>query len=87
MDEKNMDERNMDECEALKRANKLAQELLDRDWLEMGVAQEELEQNRLLMQEFYASLRQGDSVDDIVNRWNSETPAEVNITSPERLAS
>jgi hypothetical protein len=79
---------NTEEREALERANRLAQELLDRDWREQGVSQEELDQSRRLAQQFNAELDAGHTVDDILRQWR-ETPEKkrrrVKSSVPSRL--
>ena len=70
--------------EVIDRINQLAQELLDRDWLELGVSQEELDQSRLLEQQFYAELDAGYSVDEILQRW--EVKSHEQGQNPEKTA-
>lgn len=51
---------------SLEYSNRLAQELLDRDWLALGVTQEELDQDRLEVQWMNAEMDKGRKLDDII---------------------
>jgi hypothetical protein len=67
---------NAEEREAMERANRLAQELLDRDWREQGVSQEDLDRSRLLEQQFNAELNAGHTVEDVLQHWEGKTPVK-----------
>ena len=58
---------------ALDRADRLAQELMDRDWLEQGISQEELEQSRQRIQQMNAALDKGCSMEDVLTEWDSKS--------------
>jgi hypothetical protein len=61
---------NQEDCKVIDRVNRLTQQLLDRDWLEQGTTQDELDKNRLLLEQFNIAMRNGCSIDDILARWD-----------------
>lgn len=56
--------------EATDRINRLIQEITDRDWLEAGMSQEELDQSRLLTQQMNAALSEGYSMDEVLDMFD-----------------
>ena len=72
---------NAEDREVLARIDRLAQELLDKDWLELGVSQEELDRSRLSTQQMYSALREGYSMDEVLEMFDclpAEETAEQN---------
>ena len=66
-----------EDCEATDRINRLIQEITDRDWLEAGMSQEELDQSRLITQQMNAALADGYSMDEVLRMYDcmpSEEP-------------
>ncbi len=61
---------NAEERAILDRTNQLVRELLDRDWLEAGMSQEELDQSRLVTQQMNAALREGYSMDEVLEMFD-----------------
>jgi hypothetical protein len=78
---------NKEESEAIERANRLAQELLDRDWLEQGVSRQELDQSRVLEKQFNADLDAGCSADEVLQRWEGATPSKIHKRKTTSLSS
>ncbi len=77
---------NAEERAILDRTNQLVQELLDRDWLELGVSQEELDRSRLSTQQMYAALREGYSMDEVLQMFDC-LPEEQTTTQEKEQAS
>lgn len=58
--------------EAIERANQIAREIWERDWLEAGGTLEELEQSLYMAKWFQEKTNQGYDIDDVRQQWDEE---------------
>ncbi len=61
---------NAEERAIFERADQIAREITDRDWLEAGMSQEELDQSRLITQQMNAALAEGYSMDEVLRMYD-----------------
>jgi len=63
--------------QSLEHSNRLAQELLDRDWMALGVTQEELDQDRLETQWIYTEMDKGRNLEDVLKELDEKIDGEI----------
>ena len=75
---------NAEDRASLARADQLAREITDREWLELGVTQEELDQSRLITQQMNAALGQGYTMDEVLAMFDC-VPSEECAEQADRI--
>lgn len=62
---------------AITEATTRARQILDREWLQQGATQEELDRGRLLGERFNTELAAGHTAEEIVRQWQGHSPDEI----------
>jgi hypothetical protein len=58
-------------------ANTLVRQILDREWLQQGATQKELDIGRLLGERFNTELAAGYTAEEILQKWQGRSPDEI----------
>lgn len=61
-----------EERKTMNKADRLALEIWEREWMELGVTEEELDETRRMAAETQAAFYAGRKMDDILSEWDKE---------------